>query len=549
MALDLTQSQKETGRANFQRVADGLTRNEVTRRDFIKSMALTGAAVVPLSAAAYFGYEQFLKDKPSPVKTALIGAGDEGGVLIGEHPPELLEIVAVCDIRPTQQERIFIGDYDVVVDPNTKVGKIEKKTSSPRKGLNHFYGENSKNKIKVYTDYKEVLGRDDIEAVIIALPLFLHAPIAIAAMKAGKHVLCEKLMAWNVAQSKEMARVARAEKRVLSIGHQRHYSMLYAHALDVMNSGVLGDVRHIRALWHRNNVLPYDESKKKRHQTNAMTRWAKDVPQPTLKDSWYKPVTEMDYAALKDEVKKYGFKNVPELIRWRLYGETGGGLMAELGGHQLDACSIFLGKVHPLTVSGVGGKYFYHDDRDIDDHIFCTFEFPGANYENDKEDKVVLTYSSINTNDFEPYGECVMGSDGTLIVEGEKMAMLYARGGRDLAVSVSTAGKEPALDSSGSATGAVIAKSQAAIGQVSRGYREEMEHFAYCIRMREQKNEKDWPRPRCDGDVALADAVMALAANAAMANREHITFEKEWFDADSETLPEWDKKVSAHRKT
>ena len=70
-----------------------------------------------------------------------------------------------------------------------------------------------------------------------------------------------------------------------------------------------------------------------------------------------------------------------ELVRWRLYKRTGGGLMAELGSHQLDACSIFLGKVHPLAVTGVGGKIFYPtDDREVDDHVFVTYEFPGKNY-------------------------------------------------------------------------------------------------------------------------------------------------------------------------
>src|SRR5947208_12419385 len=100
-----------------------------------------------------------------------------------------------------------------------------------------------------------------------------------------------------------------------------------------------------------------------------------------------------------------------ELVRWRLFNRTGAGLMAELGSHQLDACSIFLGKVHPLAVSGVGGKFFYHDDREIDDHVYCTFEFPGKGHFGDKEQKtikdkndvVVVTYSSINTNSFEAY--------------------------------------------------------------------------------------------------------------------------------------------------
>ena len=66
----------------------------------------------------------------------------------------------------------------------------------------------------------------------------------------------------------------------------------------------------------------------------------------------------------------------PTEVPWPAWG----GLMAELGSHQLDACSIFLGKVKPLAVSAVGGKYFYRDDRDAEDHVYCTFEFPGKGY-------------------------------------------------------------------------------------------------------------------------------------------------------------------------
>src|SRR5436190_8058582 len=161
-----------------------------------------------------------------------------------------------------------------------------------------------------------------------------------------------------------------------------------------------------------------------------------------------------------------------ELVRWRLFQRTGGGLMAELGSHQLDACSIFLGKVHPLAVSGVGGKMFYHDDREVEDHVFVTFEFPGANYFvkdkngkatkdiKDKNDIVVVTYSSINTNSFEKYGECIMGTRGTMIVEEEQNVMLFGEkdpnlkesgGPRSTSVTVaSISGNQPVLDSSGS---------------------------------------------------------------------------------------------------
>jgi hypothetical protein len=225
--------------------------------------------------------------------------------------------------------------------------------------------------------------------------------------------------------------------------------------------------------------------------------------------------------------------------------------MAELGSHQLDACSIFLNKAHPLAVASAGGKYFYKDEREIEDHIFCTFEFPGKNYWRevpsaqhpegvlgDRNDVIVVTYSSINTNSFEPYGECVMGTKGTLVTEQEQSAMLWGVAGRSTAVSVSTQNAgAPALTSSASDSGAdrrATDVGQNAVGHAppSRGYREEMEHFAYIIRMRDQANEQDRRnlKPRCDGPAAMGDAIMALTANQAMKHQRRIEFKPRWYD-------------------
>src|SRR5260370_23248752 len=186
----------------------------------MKGLAAAGT-ILPISAAAYFGY-QTLHD--NPVKARLIGAGEEGGVLVGEHNPEYLEFIACSDIRPSNQKRIFKGESD-----------------SQRKGFERVYGHGARRNIKLYTNYKELLANKDIEAVVIALPLHLHAPVAIDALRAGKHVLCEKLMAWNITQCKEMIKVADETDRILSIGHQRHYSMLYAHAVEELKTGDLGD--------------------------------------------------------------------------------------------------------------------------------------------------------------------------------------------------------------------------------------------------------------------------------------------------------------------
>lgn len=540
MAIDLTPEQRETGTKNFHRVVGQLAKDP-DRRDFMKGLA-AAAATVPVAAAAFYGYTSLAGD---PIKVGLIGAGDEGGVLVGEHNPEYLEFVAYSDIRPYNQKRIFTGE-----------------PTGPRKGFNKIYGNDAEKKIKLYVDYHDLLKRKDIDAVVIALPLFLHAPVAIEAMRAGKHVLCEKLMAWNVQQCKEMIKVAKETDRILAIGHQRHYSLLYAHAVEVMKSGVLGDVKHIRAQWHRNNSYPYLDDDGKQ-VIDPVTK------EPMIKDGWRTPIRPEDRKELEGKVKQYGYQSMEELVRWRLYGRTGGGLMAELGSHQLDACSIFLGKVHPIAVAGLGGKFFYHDEREVDDHVFTQFEFPGKNYYEtpvdpanpyarrkvkDPNDRVVVTYSSISTNSFEPYGECVMGTRGTMVVEAEAKVMLYpdknAPGaGRAMSVSVSTSsGGKPVLDTSSTA-GPTYATAEAAgekslgTGPVSRGYKEEMEHFAYCVRMWNQANKADRPMPRCRGEVAMADAIIALTSNLAMERHQRIEFQDSWFDpAETGSVPDPEKK-------
>src|SRR5205809_1765069 len=145
MAIDLTTEQKEIGKTNFQRVVG--RHYELSRRDFMKGMLAAGT-VLPISAAAYFGYQTL---HGSPVKAGLIGAGDEGGVLVGEHNPEYLEFIACCDIRPSNRKRIFVGD-DLSRSPN-----------SPRKGFNRIYGANAQRHIRLYEDYRELLQNPEIE--------------------------------------------------------------------------------------------------------------------------------------------------------------------------------------------------------------------------------------------------------------------------------------------------------------------------------------------------------------------------------------------------
>jgi len=460
--------------------------------------------------------------------------------MIKDSTRAYVDYIGFCDARPSNQKRArqAIADH-----PD--------------------YSEADAERLRQYADVDEMLADPDVEMVVIALPLWLHAPVTIKALQAGKHVFCEKLMAHSVGECKAMVRASRETNRLLAIGHQRHYSALYDNANYLVQNGHLGTIRHIRAQWHRNNAIPriakdadgnlqYDE----KGQPVYVTDEAGNI---VYFDGWKPPIPEED---LNVDYQKFGYKSLDELVRWRLYDRTGAGLMAELGSHQLDACSIFLGKVHPTAVTGFGGTFYFKDGREVDDHVFTMFEFPAVD---DPKDRVVVTYTSINTNAFPggdlAYGEMVMGTQGTMMVAGEKELLLYREidpntwkggGQRTTAISVEKKGDKPVLATSPSLAGVASAGVEVpgTLGDVpSRGYREELEHFVYCIR--NAKGENPWAvldsqdeeeikrlMPRCRGEVALADAVIALTSNLAMRQNRRIEFDPTWFDYTKDEVPD-----------
>lgn len=594
--MNLSPEEKKIGKENFNEAVG------TTRRDFLKGAMATTVAAGSVGAlgAYYFDY----KKVSDPLRVGIIGTGDEGGVLIGAINPEYIDVVAIADIRPYSLHRAFYGDW------------YSAGAHAARPGLLEVYKNEgwadrtaAEAHIKVYDNgYEELLKNEDIEAVIIALPLHLHAEAAIAAMKAGKHVLTEKLMAHSVAECKEMARVAQSTGLILAVGHQRHYSILYDNAVSQIKQGLIGDIHHIRAQWHRGN-LPGKDS------------WQPPLPEPTdytlrdfelaLRDvgndrvkrqalsdahplyaqlrSWNGrfnaaiksgAATEIDTwknriaqtkAQLEDiavDAAKYGYQSkelsglspprnrtpLEELIRWRLWDRTGGGMMAELGSHQLDAASIFITaqrpdgrKVKPVSVVGVGGRHIFPPDRECEDHVYCTFEFPGNGYYQGEDThevanpnkKIVVTYSSINGNGYGGWGETVFGTKGTLILDQEQDAMLFKGSSTTTRIEVKQGSSGPSMDTYETGGGAAVAEAATA-ENTSRGYREEIEHWAWCIR-----NPAPEHQPRCKPEIALADAVIALTSNLAIAKGGRIDFKPEWFDVASDETPDGSKPSTA----
>ncbi|MDR1491555.1 MAG: Gfo/Idh/MocA family oxidoreductase [Planctomycetaceae bacterium] len=591
----LTSEQKEIGKENFLAAVG----SEHVDREILK--AVTHESLTPKNGlgARYFGYEPIEK----PVRVAVLGTGDEGNVLIGALNPKYHDCVAIADVRPYSQYRAFHGDV------------YSETANSVRPGLMKIYDwkteEEARQHVKVYADYKELFDAEgeNIEAVIIALPLHLHAPAAIEAMKRGYHVLTEKLMGHSVANCKEMGRAAVKYKKHLATGHQRHYNVLYKHANTLINKDVLGEIHYIRAQWHRNNKpFPDNDSwrmpmpknfkpddpqasdieKELKNWQNARKKaadakradevklWDLKIAQKEaqLADSLLGEQNGGEYKGLKlKNVKEYGYQDDTvrddmrkteyartageELIRWRIWDRTGGGMMAELGSHQMDAASIFLtaqklkrdpnfeGEVHPLSVVASGVRNLFPLDRDADDHVHCLYEYPAEGYDPSSElgrqKKITVAYSSINGNDFDGYGETVFGSKGTLVIEKEKDAYLYRTAGVNEKTKVAKGAREeldvvnvPEGDKLSAAIG-----TQGLWGDISRGYSEELEHWAWCIR-KNPNCEDPKVHPKCYPPVALGDAIIALATNIAIQLEQPIEFQPEWFDIANDATPDND---------
>jgi len=416
-------------------------RDGLTRRDFLKGSVVTAAAI-GLGSVGVFSHAGAEMIGPNDIiNAAIIGTGNQGCYLL-ERAVKVPNVkwVACCDIQ----------------DRNLGNGlKIAKGAEGCK-------------------DYRQILDRKDIQAVIIATPLTLHAPMTIEALRAGKHVFCEKMMAYSIEDAKHMARVARQTGKKLQIGHQRRNDPNYAHARKMINDGAIGKITHVRAQWNRN------------------ASWRRPVP----KDS------------------------TDELVNWRLYRKLSQGLMAELGSHQIDVVNWMVGEV-PSAVVGIGGLDFWKDGRDVLDNVQVVFDYPSG---------VKFTYQSLTTNQFDGATEQIMGTKGTIILSPET-CMLYREPKTDELVWESMAHKESAggktgivLDASKSPRLQKAAAQGTAIAEAANlkkdDYLLELEDFFLTIR--------DGHEPMCSPKVALETCVAAIKANEAMDT-------KKWVEIPAET--------------
>jgi len=331
-------------------------KRKLDRRQFLTESAAAAAAFTAAlramqARAAEEGVIRPPPDQVEPIKFAMVGIGNQGSMLIQQavrQPGAVCK--AVCDIRPSQ------------VQFGLKVA-----------------GKGAKG----YDNYEEMLDKEkDLQAVILATPLFLHHSMTLAALQAGLNVYCEKMMAINLEQCREMARAAKAAKKVLQFGHHRHYDPYYRTADMLINQEkALGTVTHVRAQWNRNG------------RANPASRWSR-------------PITDDDRKISEALIKKYGYKNLEHLVNWRLYKAYSRGLTAELLSHPVDVVNWFF-RTRPIGVIGLGGIDTWKDGREVYDNIQVLFVYPNG---------LKFQFQAITTNQFDGFYEQFMGTDRTLIL-------------------------------------------------------------------------------------------------------------------------------------
>jgi predicted dehydrogenase len=176
------------------------------------------------------------------------------------------------------------------------------------------------------SDYRQVLARKDVDAVLIATPPHTHSAIVRDALQAGKHVFCESVLVLRPAEIESMRALSRDLPRlVIQAGFQRRYSYFYQAAQAMAAKGFLGTVTHIQTHWHRNA-------------------------------GWLAP-------------------GAPG--QWEYHRATSAGLAGGVTSHQIDFASWVFGET-PESVTGAGSLDWRRDGRDTFDNIHLLFRYPGG---------------------------------------------------------------------------------------------------------------------------------------------------------------------------
>ncbi len=341
------------------------------RRHFVKSAsALTGALATPLMLGAVNRRISQL-DK---IQIGVIGCNGMGW-------SDTFSMLKMTDVD-------LVGICDV--DQNV----IDRRLSE--------YSKLRKNKPKTYGDYRELLRDESIDAVIIGTPDHWHCKIMVDAVKAGKHVYVEKPVANSIKEANIMVKAAAKYGKAVQTGQWQRSGPHYKQAMDILWSGVLGDIRLVK-VW-------------------AYQGWMKPIP--VLKDS--QAPEGVDYKMWLGPAPTRSFNANRFHFNFRWFWDYAGGLMTDWGVHEIDIALWGMKAIVPNSVIASGGKFAYPDDAsETPDTLQTVFQYNSFN----------MLWEHATGIDNGPYGKTegisFIGNNGTLVVNRDGFEVLIEKIGLD----------------------------------------------------------------------------------------------------------------------
>lgn len=223
-------------------------------------------------------------------------------------------------------------------------------------------------KARGYSDFRKLLEQKDLDAVVVATPPHWHALVTLAALQAGKDVLCEKPMCRFPAEGKRMADFARSYHRVTQVGTQMHASANYRRCVDIVRSGALGKISSVTTFCTMND------------DSEGLGNPPDEAPPPGLDwEMWLGPAPKVPFnmGRFRDGMHRY-FKDYVD--SW----------LHELGPHILDLPFWALELDHPTGICAVGGRFATTSIADVPDTLQVLWEFP----------EMTMTWNLLQANSF-----------------------------------------------------------------------------------------------------------------------------------------------------
>jgi len=335
-------------------------RNHISRRTFGRITASAGLGLTAAPAVNVLGANE-------TVSVGLIGCSGRGSALVRTFLKCGAVFKAVCDVD--------------------------------RNRLEHGREITGGEEVTAYHDYRKLLERKDLDAVIVATPPHWHALPFVDACKAGLDVYCEKPAAVTIWEGRQMVKAARKYKRVTQFGTQTHSASNFQEGVRLIHEGYIGKVMKAKSWSLRNN------------DPNGMGKAIVTKPPEEIDwDFWLGPLPNLAYFKQRCHG---GF-------RW--FWDTEGGWMTDWGVHQFDIIQWGIQQDYPLSVASEGGKFFFKDCSETPDTLDTVFQF--------KDCLVQFTLRSGNAHDpqHEPdmatwsgYGIEFYGTKGTLFLDRDRL--------------------------------------------------------------------------------------------------------------------------------